>query len=188
MTTEPIRDKKQLQEIAAYWLKLGNIRNHVLIILGVCTTLRIGDLLRLCWDDVYDKGSGRFLSHITVTEQKTGKTKMIALNMQAVRALEMLYPHRRGDYIFAGNRKDGRPIGRVQAWRIVKVAVLEVKVDGIISCHSLRKTAGYHLWKSGTLPALLMDLFNHSSYEVTKRYLGITQDERDAAYRGLELF
>ena len=188
MTTSPIRDKRQLREFAAYWKRRKNLRNYALIVLGVCTMLRIGDLLRLCWDDVYDKDDGRFLSHITLTEQKTGKIRVIALNAQAMRALEALYPHRRGDFIFAGNRKDMRPISRVQAWRIIKMAALAARVDGIISCHSLRKTAGYHMWKQGALPVLLMDLYNHSSFEVTKRYLGITQEERDAAYLGLALF
>ena len=188
MTTEPIRNKKQLRELAGYWLRRGNLRNYALIVVGVCTTLRIGDLLRLTWDDVYDEKSGSFHAHITIIEQKTGKEKVITLNKQALKALGMYYPHRKGDFIFASNRKDGRAIGRVQAWRIIKTAALAIKIKGVISCHSLRKTAGYHLWKAGALPVLLMDIFNHSSFEVTKRYLGITQDDRDRAYMSLALF
>jgi hypothetical protein len=34
---------------------------------------------------------------------------------------------------------------------------------------------------------MLMDIFNHSSFEITKRYLGITQDERDSVYLGLAI-
>jgi hypothetical protein len=37
------------------------------------------------------------------------------------------------------------------------------------------------------LPVMLMDIFNHSSFEITKRYLGITQDDRDRIYLGMEL-
>ena len=51
---EPIRDKIQLKSLANYFLKRGQLRNHVLIVMGTCTALRISDLLRLKWSDVYD--------------------------------------------------------------------------------------------------------------------------------------
>ena len=203
MVTEPIRDKRQLKALAGYWLKRGNIRNYTLIVLGVCTALRISDLLRLTWDDVYkvndaeggredplggDEVNGTFRTHVTLTERKTGKQKVIALNKQAIQALQLLYPHKRGAYIFVSNRKDEKAISRVQAWRIVKEAAIAVKIHGCISCYSLRKSAGYHWWKSGALPVLLMDIFNHSSFEITKRYLGIAQDDRDKIYMRLALF
>jgi len=188
MTTEPIRSKKQVQEIADYWLDQDNFRNYVLIVLGVCTALRISDLLRLKWDDVYDLSSGKYRPHIILTEKKTGKEKQIALNKQAIAALKKLFPHKKSEYVFASNREGGKAIGRVQAWRIVKKAAKAVKATGKIACHSLRKTFGYFSWKAGVLPALLMDIFNHSSYEITRRYLGISQDDRDKIYLNLTLF
>lgn len=69
----------------------------------------------------------------------------------------------------------------------VCTAAEETVQDEHISCHSLRKTFGYHAWKNGTPPALLMDVYNHSSYKVTQHYLGIEQDERDEIYLNLEL-
>ena len=75
----------------------------------------------------------------------------------------------------------------IQAYRIVRTAAEETVQDEHISCHSLRKTFGYHAWKNGTPPALLMDVYNHSSYKVTQHYLGIEQDERDEIYLNLEL-
>jgi len=185
---EPIRSRKQLKQLADYWLKRGNFRNYTLIVLGVCTVLRPSDLLRLQWTDVYDFERGGFLSHITVTEHKTSKRKTIALNAQAIKALNLYFPHRRGEYIFSNNRRDEKAINRVTAWRIVKEAVFAIGIMGSISLYSLRKSFGYFAYKAGVLPILLMDLFNHSSFEVTRRYLGIQQEDRDAVYLSMILF
>lgn len=116
-----------------------NSRNYCLIVMGLNTALRISDLLRLKWNNVYN---------YTCRYQ---------------------------------------PISRTQAYRIVKTAAGRTVQDEHISCHSLRKTFGYHAWKNGTPPALLMDVYNHSSYEITQHYLGIEQDERDEIYLKLEL-
>ena len=186
--SEPIRDKKQLRKMADYWLKRGSARNYAMIVLGACTALRIADLLRLKWVDVYDTERGRFCSHISLIEKKTGKQKTIALNRQAIAALKMCLPERQGKFVFDNNRGSERAISRVQAWRIIKAAAMANRAVGRISCHSLRKTFGYLAWKAGVLPVMLMDIFNHSSFEITKRYLGITQDDRDSVYLGLALW
>jgi len=185
---EPIRDLGQLRQLAEYWLARGSYRNYALVVLGACTALRTSDLLRLEWKDVYDEARGGFLSHVALRECKTGKPRLIALNDQALHALGLWYPHRVGGFIFANNRKEPAPISRIQAWRIVRAAVVDLGIDGRVSVYSLRKTFGYFAWKSGVLPVMLMDLYNHSSFEVTRRYLGIAQEDRDKVYLGLSLF
>ncbi|MCL2568506.1 MAG: integrase, partial [Oscillospiraceae bacterium] len=37
-------------------------------------------------------------------------------------------------------------------------------------------------------PVMLMDIYSHSSYEITKRYLGIAQEDRDKIYLSAALF
>ncbi len=185
---EPIRDKNQLKALADYYLRRGQIRNYTLIIAGVYTALRISDLLRLRWSDVYDEQRQAFHPHIIVTEQKTGKRKTIALNKKVLSALHQCLLHRRNNFIFSNNRKQAKAISRVQAWRIIHAAAEAVGLMGKISCHSLRKTWGYHAWTNGRIsPVIIMDIYNHSSYAVTKRYLGIAQDDLDKAYLGMEL-
>lgn len=186
--TEPIRDKAKLKELANYYLKKGQIRNYTLIVMGVYTALRISDLLKLKWADVYDEERQAFRTHVSLTEKKTGKAKTIALNKQALGALRQCFQHRRGEFIFANNRKKNTAISRVQAWRIIHAAVVAVGLNGKISCHSLRKTWGYHAWSGGEIsPVVIMEIYNHSSYAVTKRYLGVAQDDLDEAYMGMEL-
>ncbi len=187
--TEPIRDKKQLKALGDYFLRRGQLRNYTMVVMGACTVLRISDLLRLKWSDVYDEEREAFHAHISVYEKKTGKHRNIALSKAVVFALMQLYPHRRGEFIFANNRKDAKAIGRVQAWRIIHEAVVTLGITGKIACHSLRKTWGYHACRGGAVPpAVIMHIYNHSSFEITKIYLGIEQDDIDAALCGVELF
>ena len=186
--TEPIRCNNKLRELAEYWLNKGNIRNYALVVVDTCTALRISDLLRLQWPDVYDFATALWRTHITVREGKTKKVRVIALNKKALHALRLLFKHRRGDYIFASNRKNAAPISRIQAWRIVKEAVIAVKIPGCISVHSLRKVMGYFAWQAGVSLVLIMELYDHSRFEVTRRYLGIAQADRDRVILELDLF
>lgn len=186
--TEPIRDKKQLKALVDYYLQKGQLRNYTLIIMGTYTALRISDLLQLKWTDVYDAEKDMFRKHITIIEKKTGKPKTIALNKQVLGALRLCFPHKRGEFIFVNNRKNANAISRVQTWRIIHEAVVAIGISGKIACHSLRKTWGYHAWTSGDVsPVVIMHIYNHSSYEITRRYLGVAQDDLDKAYLDMEL-
>ena len=91
------------------------------------------------------------------------------------------------DYLFCKNTDRQHPINRSQAYRIVKEAAAQTTNSRMVSCHSMRKTFGYHAWKQGAQPARLMGLFNHSSYDVTKRYLEIEQDKKDSVYLKIDL-
>ena len=41
----------------------------------------------------------------------------------------------------------------------------------------MRKTFGYHHYKRYKDVAILQEIFNHSAPSITKRYIGIRQDE-----------
>ena len=188
-TTEPIRDKQSLRAIADYFLENKNYRNHAMFILGIHTTLRISDLLKLQWSDVYDEKHHQFHTHLTITEQKTNKTKTIALNKCAIDALRLYSPYRKGKWIFASRNGDSSPITRQQAWRIMNNTCKNLGIDAKIACHGLRKTWGYHAWSSQSVsPVIIMDVYNHANYRVTKRYLGIAQDDLDDAYLNMNFF
>jgi integrase len=184
---EPIRDPAHVQALAQYFLNRGEYRNYALVALGVHTALRVSDLLGLRWGDVYDFQRRRMRQALCLTEKKTGKTADLRLHPQVVRALTRCFAQTQaspGQAIFA-NPRTGRPISRVQAYRILRDAGAALALPCAVSCHSLRKTFGYHAWKKGVSPVLIMEIFNHSAFAVTRRYLGITQDEKNAVYLGM---
>lgn len=190
--TYPIKNRKNLERFKGYYAAVKpNPRNYTMIIMGLNTAFRIGDLLQLRWKDVRDSSDGRLHTHICIREQKTGKQRIVPINPAEKQVLTDYYAvckyNSPGDYLFPSTRTKTLPISRYQAYRIVKEAAIHSGLDEHISCHSLRKTFGYHAWKQGTPPAMLMDLYNHSSYRVTKRYLGIEQDERDDVYMRIDL-
>ncbi|MDN6310633.1 MAG: tyrosine-type recombinase/integrase, partial [Psychroflexus sp.] len=74
-----------------------------------------------------------------------------------------------------------------QALVVLKEAAQAVGIKDNIGTHSLRKTWGYHAWKNGFNPALIMETLNHSNLAVTKRYLGIRQDDINDLYGQLNL-
>ena len=185
--TEPIRDKNQLKALSEYFLRQGKLRNYTLLIMGIYTAVRISDLLNLRWKDVYNQERNEFRQHLSLVEHKTGKRRSIALNDYVIKALNLYLPCRKSEYIFDNGR--GKPLSRVQAWRIMHDATLDVGIDDTIACHGLRKTWGYHAWTSQQVsPVVIMDVYNHSSFEVTKRYLGVEQDDLDEAYLEMKLF
>ena len=186
-TTQPIRDKRHIRKLAEYFLNRNETRNYVLFVFGIHTALRISDILRICWDDVYDFENKRVRESLEVVEKKTKKNKTIALNSQVKSALTMyVFAAKPGAFVFE-NKRTEKAISRVQAYRILRAAAEALKMLVRVSCHSLRKTFGYHAWKNGVSPAVIMDIYNHSSLTVTQRYLGITQDDRNAVYMSLDL-
>lgn len=192
-TTQPIRNPDNLLRFREYYRKTEyNPRNYALIIFGLNSALRISDILCLRWHDIFANGS--YNTHISVTERKTGKENRIALNKSAAYALDYLRnylinnnKYDESSYIFFSQKYPYKNISRSQAFRIIKKAAGHCGLPENISCHSLRKTFGYHAWKQGVPPALLMSIYNHSSYEITKRYLCIDQNEKDDVYYKITL-
>lgn len=194
-TAQPIRKSEDLENMKNYYREIRpNLRNYLLIIFGLNSALRISDILSLQWKHVFDFAGNDYRQHLTLTEQKTGKTGTIFLNQTLVLALREYRTAllRVGKeplpetYLFSHSNKN-QPISRVQAFRIIRAAAEYYHIQGVICCHSLRKTFGYHAWKQGVSPALLVSIYNHSSYAVTKRYLGIEQEDRDKIFRDIRL-
>ena len=159
--------------------KDGNYKMSLLIALGCFTGLRISDILALTWEQILNT------EEFTITEKKTGKKRVLRLNPQLQQHIqechENIQPLKDTSYILVSQKGTVFTIQRINVIlkEIKKKYRLKVKN---FSCHSLRKTFGrqvYNMNSENSELALvkLMELFNHSSVAITKRYLGLRQEE-----------
>lgn len=195
-SVEPIRDKNVIKNMRSI-LKAQSIRNELLFILGINVGLRISDILKLKVQDLIKTISSKMpKDHVILTETKTGKTKKFYLGDIVKKVIMNYIKENPGleldNYVFISRKGDNKPITRQQAYRILNNAaeslgLVERDTNGTIimgevGTHTLRKTFGYHAYKSGITIELLMDLFNHSSKSQTLRYIGITEDQKKDVY------
>lgn len=191
MKTDPIRSKRELKKLEYYFEKKENMRDLAIVVTGVNTALRCSDMLSLKWGDVYDFDRKKFKSHICIIEKKTKKEAKIKINNALKECLKKYFMSldklNKGTVLFKSRKGNNKAISRIQMYRILKNAAQVLKINGNIGCHSLRKTFGYNAYKSGASAVILMELFNHSSFYMTRRYIGIDQDEKDRVLMKLNL-
>lgn len=171
----------------------GEWRDAMLVACGCFLGLRISDLLRLRWNDICSEGL------VSITEKKTGKNRLLKVNNTLQHHAELCrnrLGNPDGDSFIFGNPKYGSavPFTRQRADQILKKAKQRygIRSAGVFSTHSLRKTFGRRVWMQESRKGqgerallLLCDVFGHSSMAITKRYLGIRQDEILSVYDSL---
>ena len=182
MTVEPIREKSKIKRMYCY-LKGKDPKYGLLFRLGLNTGLRISDILPLTTRDIFN-AKGEFRDYLTLNEKKTGKEKKIKIN-SALR-YELLQfttkEERTGRSFLFYNKKTKDHIKRIQAYKVLKEASAVCGVENF-GTHSMRKTWGYWTYKASRYNiGLIMDTFNHSSPNVTLRYIGVNQDQKDKLY------
>jgi len=180
--TEPIRNSGDVYKFLSYFKRQGQQRNYVLATFGVYTALRISDILSLKCNDVYDFASGTIRETITLIEKKSKKPKIVALNKTIRTALKAYLPMATPNAPLILNSRTGKAISRIQAHRLISDAAKIIGLTQKVSCHSLRKTFGYHAWQQGVSPVIIMEIYNHSSMSITQRYLGLQQDHLNTTY------
>ena len=156
-----------------------NYRISLLIGCGIFFGLRISDLLRLDWNMLLNK-EAKFV----MIEKKTGKRREVKINREFQKHIrdcyEALHIEDMDEPCFLSTK--GKPYS-IQWINLVFKELKDLynlKIDHF-STHSLRKTFGRKVFESSDNAELalvkLMELFNHSSVSITKRYLGLKQEE-----------
>lgn len=171
---DPIKDPGKIKEIKNILLK-QNYRDYFLFVLGINVGFRISDLLSLKVKDVKN------VSYIELKEDKTNKNNSRLINQQLKEEIEK-YIEGMEDWEYLFQSQKGGAISRVQAYRVLKKAAQKVGLEKM-GTHTLRKTFGYHHYQRNKDISLLQKMFNHSSPSITKRYIGLDQEEQDEAMK-----
>ena len=146
------------------------------IIVSINTGLRISDVLSL-------KGENFKADTIKLIEKKTNKNREIKINENIKKAIKQ-YGILTDGYLFISQKNTVYSIQSVN--RLLKSVFKKEAKTLNISTHSMRKSFGRKVYEvqGETERALnyLSELFNHTSLSVTRRYLGIRQEELNNIY------
>ena len=187
---------KRVEEAPDENKKMIACRNKMMFLIGINLGIRASDLCGLTYK-FFLKDDGTFKDCYSLQPKKTKKTgKFVKLyfNEAVKKAITNYieeYPvEDMNEYLFQ-SRKGGKHITEISLGRIIKDAAEEVGIERNICSHSLRKTFGYHVWhkaedKEKTL-IILQTIFNHSSPMMTKKYIGLMDDEIEDVFQDLNL-
>ena len=149
------------------------------IILSIYSGLRVSDVKRITWQMVL---SGK--DYLDIVEKKTKKSRRIHLNSFLIDSIKK-YQVKLGitdlDRPIVCNR-EGKSVSTIYLNRILKKTNYQYGM-GIknMSSHSLRKSFGMHVWKSNgcsdKVLTLLSVIFNHSKVGVTRKYIGLVEED-----------
>ncbi len=169
------------------YLKNTNFRNYGLFKVQLNTGLRISDVVKLKYDDVFEK-NGNIKKHLSLTEKKTKKNRLIFINNElrtTFKELKDYFEYKDTMYLFTSRKGQNRPLTTTQVHRIYQNIGQIFNLKNFNS-HSLRKTFCYFIYQKNNDINLIMKIMNHSSTAITLRYIGITDDDIDNIYSSLE--
>ena len=180
-------DYLEWSEMTNLVLKLENDKDYkmsLLVSTGSFFGLRISDILSLTWNDILN------VDEFTLVEKKTQKKRTIRINQQLKKHIANCYqninPANTDCNILMSQKNCIYSIQQIN--HLLKQMKDRYKINiKNISSHSLRKTFGRQVYNQNSENAelalvKLMDLFNHSSMQITKRYLGLRQEELLSSY------
>ncbi len=163
-------------------------RMSLLMGAGCFLGLRISDLLRLRWSMILDN------ENLQLIEKKTGKMRIIKFNpnfqKHILDCFNSLRIEDKDEFCFLSQKKTVYLIQRIN------VILKEIKkaYDLLInhfSTHTFRKTFGRNVVENAGNNSefaliKLSEIFNHSSTMITRRYLGLRQQEIMKVYDSLD--
>ena len=171
----------ELKRLNRYFQKEQNYQMALLIEFGFRTLLRYSDISRFTWENVLNK------DELVLSEKKTGKKRSIKVGA-VLKALLLEY------YELLGQPNLDCTIFNYTLRHTNRLLQFGSRFVGIrkkrVSTHSLRKSGARFLYdenhRSEDVFLKISMILNHSSTQVSRRYLGITKEEISDVYAGFD--
>ena len=176
MRVDPIIELRHVRSIKR--LLADSPRDKLLFVMGVNSGLRVQDLLALRVADVRGLKLG---DRIPIREKKTGKPNVLIANKEIVAGLDEYLGDIKADdkhFLFKSRKGRNYPLTTLSVTKKVKAWAAAINLKGNFGAHTLRKTWTYHQRREfGVSWEVLAKRLNHSSPAVTRRYLGVQDEE-----------
>ena len=175
MKVEPIINMKDIKSIKK--LLVDRPRDRLLFVLGINSGLRVQDLLALKISDVRTYSIG---DRVSIKEKKTGKENVFIMNKEIKTALDdyLRCAKRQDDhYLFKSRKGQNYPLTTYAVTMMVQRWCDEINLKINAGAHTLRKTWCYQQRQMGSSWELLAKRLNHSTPSITRRYLGVQEEE-----------
>ena len=159
----------------------------LLVACGCFFGLRISDLLSVRWSQLLNQDS------FDITEKKTGKRRTIRINAQLQKHIKachkVIAPASLNTACFISQKNTVYSIQRLNTILKELKYSYRLNIDNI-STHTLRKTFGRRVYEqAGTNSehalVMLSEIFNHSTTTITRKYLGIKEQDIFQIYDSL---
>jgi integrase len=170
---QPIKDVNLINKLKEELLKKA-FKDYLLFNIAINIGLKLTDIINLTVWDVKNK------SQIEVKEDRTSSSLIYAVSPETREEIEeFILGMSAGELLFASKKGGKKPITIKQAFKSLNETGRKLGIDDI-GTHTLRKTFGYHHYKEHMDIALLQKIFNHSTPDMTLRYIGVA-DMKDVS-------
>ena len=157
---------------------IGSRDKAILEVLYACG-LRVSELCSLKIydvDDVYVRVLGKGM-----------KERVIPIGEAAIQAIDHYLHHYRSQYdseklqeLFVSTR--GKPLDRIQVWKMVKGYAKKVGIVKNISPHTFRHSFATHLLDNGADLRVIQEMLGHASISSTDRYTHISKSHLQQSF------
>ncbi|PER78735.1 tyrosine-type recombinase/integrase [Bacillus cereus] len=172
---QPIRNKEQIEDMKWALKRHCSERDYILFLIGINTGLRVGDILQIETQTII-KLKRKKRKEFKIKEGKTKKERMINL----ISIFDEVYSYAKTlkNTCLFSSRKGDKPINKIQAYQQLQKAGDFAGLESI-GTHTMRKTFGYWFYKQTKDVAMLQEILNYSTPQITLKYIGINKEEKD---------